>query len=298
MIPRQDSRSNENSPKKVKENSKPRPTPKRIADAFCVTGMTHCIRVCLNTASAYTSPIDTIKNAPFLHDMHINLLRGTASAGLQLIAKGWANERFGHDTFSGKLANIAAPVMAGVSVASTAEVYFIRKNTMRRSIFADPCKHTLKPSALKFNLPIVAFFAARETGFCFSVFNDAPLYQKIPILFVNAFITGMAHKLATIEITKDILQIEDKVPDYKIGFRAFRKIAYGEYNHPSFSVSIKNPRTAFHVLKNFAGAACGANPAAWRFLYLFSFSLCLPFAERQIDYLSQHQPFSLRPGSR
>src|SRR5262245_36404135 len=181
-------------------------TLKTLAAGFA-TLFAHPFRVLLNEAVVNTNPFSTIYGAynKIFHDAHINLLRGTSSVGFQLIVKHYANEFFGHDTFLGRIAGLSGAIGAGVAVTPI-EVAFMRKNTMRNSTFAEIKKLLTKPSLFKYNLPILYYFTARVTGFCFSVYgsNDLPFYQRALALLPSALITAITHKLVSIEITKDI----------------------------------------------------------------------------------------------
>lgn len=252
----------------------------RMLIACISTTVAHPLRVLLNEASVKTNPFETIKAASskIFRDVPINAIRGTTSTGLQSIVKYYVNQYYGFDSYMGRVAGLFGASAAGVFVTPI-EIAFMRKNALRAlqdSVDVNSAQLIKQTSLMKFNKPIFAFFAARELGFCVSVFGteNLPFYQKLPFFFVSALVTAVAHKLAAIEITKDIRQIGHLVPDYTIGIRAaFKNIAYGDtYLHDAFKVPKVNPKTATQLATNFFTATCGPNMFFFRLVYLAAFA--------------------------
>jgi hypothetical protein len=239
---------------------------------------THPLRVLLNEAGVQSNPFQTIKGAScrLFHDAHINIARGTTATALQSMTKYTVQQYFGEKSEAGRI--LAAFCAGFVGVAATPiEVGFMRKNYMRSS--------AVSASLWKYNLPILAFFTTRELGFCFSVFgtDDLKYYQRAPVFLMSALVSAIAHKLVSVELTKDIRQISHQVPDYSVGYRAVMKnIAYGNYTHPTFSVVNKNPKTVSQLAINFLSATCGANMYFWRLTYISAFAGLMGFANRQL----------------
>lgn len=270
-----------------------------------VTFSVHPFRVLLNEASVNTNPFKTVKSASnkMFRDAPLNILRGTSSTALQSTVKHVVNQYYAQDTSMGRITSVIGTTIAGVTVTPI-EVAFMRKNALRSTLPSlQPSKLT-KPSLLKYNLPILALFGLREVGFTSSIFgtDDLPFYQRLPVLLPSALITAITHKLASIEITKDIRQITHLVPDYRIGFRAvIHNIAYGGvYKHESFRVPITHPKSMPQFAINFLSATCGYNMYFWRLTYLAVFAGLLSFLNQEISRLynnKQEQEEQIEPRS-
>jgi hypothetical protein len=95
-------------------------------------------------------------------------------------------------------------------------------------------------------------------------------------LAAGTIFTAMAHKLATVDATRDITSKTLSMPNFnKDGLtKTFRSLANGNvYTDPAFAPYYKNPANVVQKVVNVLNSGCGPN------MFLFRFTLLLAFRE-------------------
>jgi hypothetical protein len=101
--------------------------------------------------------------------------------------------------------------------------------------------------------------------------------------------TGMLHKLAVAEATRDYLPAGENAPDFRQGIRAtFSQLARGEYNNTRFKIAYPEPKNMLQKAYNVFHATCGVNVFTFRLAYLVGFRLALMELMPRTNFLSEH----------
>lgn len=252
-----------------------------ILKASFAAGFAHPSRVLLNRASLFTSVSETIlkSKAYIFSGMPINVIRGGSAIGLQDYVKDVVKQHSGAYTpLTRALLGITATSLAGVTVASTIETALIRKTIISKSIAS-----AAQPALMRMTPILPVLYFSREVGFSLIMFysNDLPAYQRYSLMLGGACYTGMMHKFATLEATRDLLPPSITTPNFaKDGvFKTVSDIANGRYTHPAMSVKYQNPDNLAKKTHNFFSASCGMRMFTFRCNYLLWFYAGMRVAE-------------------
>jgi hypothetical protein len=178
--------------------------------------------------------------------------------------------------FNSMMTSLSAGI-AGVP-ATFIETFFMRSNAIKAQQSDNqpiPIDISSWRCKWKYNWPLAVWFTARELAFTMNVFSskEASTTQRVTIFSATTFLSSMSHKFATIESTKDILNITNQVPDWKEGYRiVFKKIMHNQYSLPALKCKNTHPKNPMQYLLNLY-TMVGTNMLVWRGIYLGLFGL-------------------------
>lgn len=266
-----------------------------VAKGATIALLTQPNRILLSNASLFANPITTIRYSfpsfsYLLTGVHINVARGTLSAGSQVCVKTLAEEEVSHLPVNWRPAPVlAATSVAGMVVALAAETPFIRKPFIKAML---ENKHAMQrsilPGLMRFTPALAPLYFCREMGYSVVVFYSKEIdpLSGAALTGAGTFFTGMTHKFIVQEATRDLYTKTEVLPNFaKDGvIKTIKNMANGNvYTQPSMQVIFKNPQSMSKKIINFMHVSCGLNMFLFRGAYLLASREILDQANKYLE---------------